>query len=195
MLSSKEYWIYKFIIDNNIVYENIDLLIYSISNNHEAFHINMGFSKSTGLRLTKKLFPNKPSGMYILKFILTSFNKKYCSRCSLVQDSFNFHSNKSRSDNLSSMCISCYNQYRADNKEIYNNFGAKRRSQFNFGKGWLPEKYWKDLVAIYKNCPQGHHVDHIVPLNGKTVCGLHVPWNLQYLSEEANLAKSNKFPP
>lgn len=37
------------------------------------------------------------------------------------------------------------------------------------------------------------HVDHIVPLQHELVCGLHCEDNLQWLTEEANLAKSNSF--
>jgi hypothetical protein len=64
---------------------------------------------------------------------------------------------------------------------------------------WLTQEHLdqiKDIYAHARDCEvvtgDKYHVDHIVPLRGENVSGLHVPWNLQVLPAEVNLAKSNK---
>lgn len=57
---------------------------------------------------------------------------------------------------------------------------------------------WADISSIdafSRACPNGHHIDHILPLKGKIVCGLHVLENLQYLPAQENLSKKNKIDP
>jgi hypothetical protein len=59
---------------------------------------------------------------------------------------------------------------------------------------WLTAEHLAEMKLIYAVAGErGLCVDHIVPLAGKTVSGLHVPWNLQHLTQSANSAKGNRY--
>ncbi len=56
-----------------------------------------------------------------------------------------------------------------------------------------PWAYLEKIKQIYLNCPEGYDVDHIIPLRGKNVRGLHVEYNLQYLPHDVNVKKGNRL--
>jgi 5-methylcytosine-specific restriction endonuclease McrA len=59
---------------------------------------------------------------------------------------------------------------------------------------WLSKEDKQAINQIYLKAKElGMEVDHIIPLRGETVSGLHVPSNLQILSRLENRKKSNKI--
>jgi hypothetical protein len=57
---------------------------------------------------------------------------------------------------------------------------------------------WADEQAIekvFRDAPDNVEIDHIIPLQGANVSGLHIAGNLQYLTTKENGKKHNNFNP
>lgn len=79
-------------------------------------------------------------------------------------------------------------------------WSAQRANRLKRAPNWLTKEQKNHIAVFYdaaqklsKELNRPIQVDHIIPLQGKTVCGLHVPWNLQLLFAEENLSKKNKL--
>lgn len=85
-----------------------------------------------------------------------------------------------------------------ENRHVVRHLNASRKKRIR-----LATPPWVDHAAIRVVYAEAerltietgtvHHVDHIVPITGEAVCGLHVPWNLRPLPWRDNLSKKNKL--
>ena len=99
--------------------------------------------------------------------------------------------------------------YRSTNKEKYRQYhrawgqrhpdkvreiSARKRAQKLCATPlWLTKMQRDEIKVFYSEAARlGLVVDHIVPLRGRNVCGLHIPWNLQLLTQRENSRKHNK---
>lgn len=147
---------------------------------------------------------------------------KKCSRCLVKKPKNDFHKDKTHPDGLKSSCKECRlakykhkyktdiayrkasdarsKEWRKDNPEKAKTISKKYRDR-NITKERArcrAKSMNRSLrkiegIEIKEVFPTNCHIDHIVPLQGETVSGLHVPWNLQPMEASKNLSKSNRF--
>ncbi len=77
-----------------------------------------------------------------------------------------------------------YKRKRAIANEAWQRYHAKQKAQTPL------DADLKLIQQIYENCPDGHEVDHIIPISKG---GLHHQDNLQYLPRQLNRQKGNKL--
>jgi hypothetical protein len=102
-------------------------------------------------------------------------------------------------------CVECNSakkkMWKAQNRhKVVASHNERRASKICATPPWLTKEHRARIEAIYLQAQiytevtgVPFHVDHIVPLKGKNVCGLHVPWNLRSIKGEENIRKSNKI--
>lgn len=85
-------------------------------------------------------------------------------------------------------------QYRQANKYKVREWNGTRRAKLRQAcPSWADRKA---IAAIYREALEleqqtgiPHHVDHIIPISGRNVCGLHIPENLRAIPAFENLRK------
>lgn len=140
--------------------------------------------------------------------LLTKAGCKRCGSCNSIFKHNFFSKDSSSFDGLSARCNKCKSDYNtlqykeettkaAHTKSYIKNYSKiLERNQHYKGERSLRCVKWANkekLVEFYKNCPEGYHVDHELPLKGELVSGLHVVENLQYLTAEENIKKGNRI--
>jgi hypothetical protein len=87
-----------------------------------------------------------------------------------------------------------YNYVPMSSKALRNNSASRRRAtKLKATPKWADMDKIKQIYIKASTC--GHHVDHIVPLRSKFVCGLHCEANLQILEPSINMSKGNRWWP
>jgi hypothetical protein len=138
---------------------------------------------------------------------ISEYNKrKYYSDAKFARERSASYKAKHREKVLASLKVwqdenrDARKHYVKNNRHRYRAYAMTRNA--NKLKATPPWVNWSDIEAVYQMASKladetgkPFHVDHIVPLQSKMVCGLHVAANLRVLSASENMSKGNHWWP
>lgn len=171
----------------------------------KALNITTDSLEHTLSRNIRKLFSSKVVSCSWNNYLKGLLGYKKCQKCKQTLELSAYSKNSSTYDNTAYICRSCKSSYREiftiDNPDYARNNYLDNKSDYISRaiqyktRRTIATPPWAnlDIIKLIYECAEGAHVDHEIPLQGEYICGLHVETNLQYLSPEDNLAKSNKF--
>ena len=103
-----------------------------------------------------------------------------------------------KKNNLEKYKIYAKKCYHNNKEKVYANCAKYRAKKRNAAPAWLNDEMQIEIEGLFKKAKEmfnvtgvKYEVDHIIPLQGVNVCGLHVPWNLQILTRFENRSKKN----
>lgn len=153
----------------------------------------------------------------VCKSCIKAYNKKYyldnCEKIKAktkayaqspegkkIQNKLKIKWSKENKDKVKATMKTSSKKYRiknADKVRFWNN--SRRCSRLLATPKWLTKTHEDEIKHFYwaadylwRLTGTKMHVDHIVPLKGKNISGLHVPWNLQILTSSENIVKGNR---
>ena len=114
---------------------------------------------------------------------------KICTKCGETKAVSQF--SKRTTGSYQSYCKSCASEYNRKYKQANRERATAREAQRRAKLLNATPQYacLETITAIYKECPKGYHVDHIIPL---AKGGQHLEHNLCYLPKLINIAKSDR---
>ena len=145
---------------------------------------------------------------------------KTCTECNEEKPLESFGKRARAKDGLREQCKACIaardKAYRTANPEKakankkawreshpYQHLAATakgRAKRYNAIPSWYGQTHHDQIIGMYEERDRitqatgiQHEIDHILPLNGDTVSGFHIPGNLQIITSTENRSKGNKY--